>query len=371
MGLLGQMLIERGAISVEQLQTGLEACREGGERLGTCLVDQGFIDERSLLEALAEQQGVPFISAGTLLDFLESLDSGVLPRAMLEQLQVVPFRKVNGRLQVAMSNPADPKIINRIASFTQLQVEPFVASDRTIELALKRAKEFVPVAVDSDADLLTDVVADTESFGWDDLWRPHVKPATLLELYSRPQAAGTVLTASFPSLIPVGSGEGRVRGAKIGSTELFRQLGSASSAAELGEKLTHYASQRLDRICLFAVHHGKVSGWMGRGLPLDAPDLRSFSTLSEIPSVFWELEEIDRYVGPLQGGPVDAQVLEILGLPAPVEVLVVPLKMKGRTKGYLLGDIPGQPVPESVIDEMVAASRVAGDALTAILRGKS
>ena len=87
--------------------------------------------------------------------------------------------------------------------------------------------------------------------------------------------------------------------------------------------------------------------------------------------MFWELEEIDRYVGPLQGGPVDAQVLEILGLPAPVEVLVVPLKMKGRTKGYLLGDIPGQPVPESVIDEMVAASRVAGDALTAILRGKS
>ena len=371
MGLLGEMLVERGAISVDQLHTGLAACRKGGARLGTYLVDYGFIDERSLLEALAEQHSVPFISEPTLVDFLESLDESVMPRSMLENLRVVPFRKVKDRIQVAMSNPADAKVLDRITNYTQLHVEPFVASDRTVALALKRVKDVVPVAVEPEEDLLTEVVVEQSGYEWDDLWQPSIKPEVLLKMHSRPRAAGQALVASFPGLEPVGSGEGRMRGAKIDNTELLRQLSSAANAGEIGEMLVHYAAQRLDRLCLFAVHHGKVSGWMGRGLPLDAADLRSFSVFAEIPSIFWELEENDQYIGPIPGGPVDDDLLRVLGAPPPNEALVLPLKMKGRTKGFLMGDIPGRKVPEEVVDELVAAARAGGEALTAILRGRN
>jgi len=371
MGLLGEMLVERGAISVDQLHTGLAACREGGARLGTYLVDYGFIDERSLLEALAEQHGVPFITEPTLVGFLDSLIHGVMPRAMLENLRVVPFRKVKDRIQVAMSNPADARAIDRVANYTQLHVEPFVASDRTVALALEKVKDFVPVAAAAEEDLLTDVVVEPNGYEWDDLWRSSVKPEVLLKMHSRPRAAGSVVVASFPGLVPVGSEEGRFRGAKVDNTELLRQLGSGTTAGEIGEMLIHYASQRLDRLCLFAVHHGKISGWMGRGLPLDAADLRAFSVFAEIPSVFWELEESDKYIGPIPGGPVDDDLLRVLGAPPPNETIVLPLKMKGRTKGFLMGDIPGRKVPEEVVDELVAAARAGGEALTAILRGRN
>lgn len=370
MGLLGEMLVERGAISVDQLHTGLAACRKGGERLGTYLVDYGFIDERSLLEALAEQHGVPFISEPTLVEFLDSLDSGIVPRRMLKRLRAIPFRKVRDRIQVAMSNPADASVIDRIANYTQLHVEPFVASDRTIELALDRVKDVISVAAESEEDLLTDVVVEHNGYEWDLLWESHLKPELLLQMRSRPRAAGVALVASFPALVPVGSNEARIRGARVDNTELLRQLASVTTAGEIGELLVHYAAQRLDRLCLFAVHHGKVSGWMGRGLPLDAADLRSFSVFAEIPSVFWELEESDQYIGPIPGGPVDDDVLKVFGPPPPNEVLVVPLKMKGRTKGFLMGDIPGRKVPDAVVDEVAAAARAAGDALESALRGK-
>jgi len=371
MGLLGEMLVERGAISVDQLHTGLAACRKGGARLGTYLVDYGFIDERSLLEALAEQHGVPFISEPTLVEFLGALDHGVVPRAMLKQMRVVPFRKVKDRIQVAMSNPADGAVVDRIANYTQLHVEPFVASDRTIALALDQVKEVLPVAVEQEEDLLTEVVVERNGFEWDDLWKLRIKPEVLLKMHSRPRAAAVMLVASFPGLVPVGSSEGRLRGAKVDNTDLLRQLGAATNAGEIGEMLVHYAAQRLDRLCLFAVHHGKVSGWMGRGLPLDAADLRSFSVFAEIPSIFWELEESDQYIGPIPGGPVDDDVLKVLGPPPPNEVLVVPLKIKGRTKGFLMGDIPSQTMPDVVVDELVPAARAAGEALAAILRGKN
>ena len=371
MGLLGEMLVERGAISEEQLHTGLAACRKGDARLGTYLVDYGFIDERSLLEALAEQHGVPFITEPTLAEFLDSLDHGMMPRSMLKDLRVVPFRKVMDRIQVAMSNPADARVIDRVANYTQLHVEPFVASDRTVARALERVKDVVPVAVKQEEDLLTEVVVQQNGYAWDDLWQPRMNPEVLLKIHSRPRAASVALVASFPGLEPVGSGEGRMRGARVDNNELFRQLSSAATAGEIGEKLIHYAAQRLDRLCLFAVHHGKISGWIGRGLPLDAPDLRSFSVFAEIPSIFWELEESDQYIGPIPGGPVDDDLLRVLGPPSPIEAILLPLKMKGRTKGFFVGDIPGQKVPDEVVNELVAAARAAGEALTAILRGRN
>jgi hypothetical protein len=110
---------------------------------------------------------------------------------------------------------------------------------------------------------------------------------------------------------------------------------------------------------------------MGRGLPLDAPDPRSFSVFTEIPSIFWELEESDRYLGPIPGGPVDDDVLRLLGPPRPDEILVVALQVKGRTKGYLMGDIPSRKVPESAIDDMVSAAQAASEALAAVLRGRN
>jgi len=370
MGLLGEILVERGAISVEQLHTGLAACRSGGDRLGTCLVDQGFIEEKSLLEALADQHGVPSVSEFKLFELLRSLDSGILPQSMLRQLRVVPFRMVKDGIQVAMSNPGDAMVIDRIANFTQLHVEPFVASDRTIEIAIDRAQSYAPPE-SAKEDLLTEVVPDEDATGsWEDLWATRLDPEILFRMRSRPRAAGVVLVASYPSLEPVGSVEGKVRGTRTNPRELTRLLGNALTAGEIGETLMHYAAQRLDRVCLFAVHHDKVSGWMSRGLPLDAEDVQSFSVYADVPSLFWELEDRNFYLGVMPGGPVNDEIMELLGQPVPREIVVAPVLMDGRPKAYLLGDIPTRRIPESVRDELVTAACGAGEALGTVLHGR-
>lgn len=370
MGLLGEMLVERGDISVEQLHTGLAACRRGGQRLGSCLVHYGFIEEESLLEVLADQHGVPFVSEPMLLKFLESQDAGVLPRSMLRQLRVIPFRTMKDRIQVAMSNPGDATVIDHIANFTQLHVEPFVASDRTIEMAIDRAQSYAPPE-SVDEDLLTEVVTDEGATGsWDDLWTPRLDSNLLFQIRSRPRAAGIVLVASYPSLATVGSVEGKVGGVRTDSRELARLLGNAMTVGEIGEILMHYGAQRLDRVCLFAVHNGKISGWMSRGLPLDSGNVRSFSVFADVPSVFWELEGRECYLGIMPGGPVNDEILRLLGEPAPTEVVVASVLMAGRPKVYLLGDIPTSEIPEASRGELVSAARGAGEALGIVLHGR-
>jgi len=370
MGLLGEMLVERGAISVDQLHKGLTASRRGGQRLGTSLLDFGFVDEGALLQALADQHGVPFISESALLECLEGLEAAILPESMLRRLRAVPFRRVRDRVQVAMSSPADAGTIDRIANFTQLHVEPFVTSDRTIERAIERAPKLREVVGEAEEELLTEIVHVEEGAEvWERLWTPQLQPAALLRTRSRPKAARVVLVASFPKLEPTanGAGVGRVLD---NDKEFLRALGTMSTAAEIGEALVRYAAQYLDRVCLFAVHHGRASGWIGRGLPLDAAALRGFSVRESEPSLFRMLGRGDRFVGPVPKSPVDEHLLGIFGPPAPTEVLLVPVMVRGRAKGYLVGDIPGRPVPSTTLDAVLPAARAAGDALVVVLRGR-
>jgi len=305
-----------------------------------------------------------------LLDFLGAMDSAVMPGSLLRRLKAIPFRRVRDRIQVAMSNPDDTRVIDRIANYTQLHVEPFIASDRVIDAAIDQAESRDP-ADSGEGEQSFETEVDEKQTEWEELWVPRTDPEALFRVNGRSRSANTVLVATFPSLIPVNSVEGSVPEEAVDDEESALFLGNARTASEIAEVLAYFATQRLDRICLFAVHHGKISGWMSRGLTLDAPALRSFSIFADTPSVFGEVDENDRYVGPIPIDPVNDELTRLMGNPVPTEVLVVPLLVDGRAKGYLLGDTPGRSVPDRVRDEVVSAARAAGDALAAVLRGRT
>ncbi len=58
-GMLGEVLVARGVVSESQVAAALELQRSSGKRLGEVLVDMGALDERSLVEALADFFGMP------------------------------------------------------------------------------------------------------------------------------------------------------------------------------------------------------------------------------------------------------------------------------------------------------------------------
>ena len=67
--LLGQMLVEEGLITEEQLKIALAKQRETGHFLGRVLVDLGFVDEKDLKRTLSIQHGVEMIDLkNTIID---------------------------------------------------------------------------------------------------------------------------------------------------------------------------------------------------------------------------------------------------------------------------------------------------------------
>src|SRR6059058_2457579 len=85
MGKLGQLLVTRGWITVQQLTRALKNQNVVGGRLGTCLLEMDALTEDLLLKGLAEQLGVPAARVEDLRGIPEEVQE-LLPAKLLHLL---------------------------------------------------------------------------------------------------------------------------------------------------------------------------------------------------------------------------------------------------------------------------------------------
>lgn len=136
---LGDVLVNSGVITAEQLQKGLELQKGSGRKLGETLVDEGITTEENIAKALSSQLGYEMVDLQDI-----SIDEEILnlvPPNILKKHTMIPFeysRTGMNVLRVAMSDPMNMAAMDDINIITNLQVEPAVATPRDVMLALDR-----------------------------------------------------------------------------------------------------------------------------------------------------------------------------------------------------------------------------------------
>ncbi len=132
---IGQYLIERWALTPEQLEIALDYQKKTGDPLGETLAKLGFLPKESFLSLLAEQLGVPFHD---LQDAPPDPDAvRLLPAQAASRFQVIPIRRRGQRLILGMKDPTDVEAQEEIRLLTGLTVEPVLVD----ELELQRLLE--------------------------------------------------------------------------------------------------------------------------------------------------------------------------------------------------------------------------------------
>jgi hypothetical protein len=137
MAKLGQLLVARGWITVQQLTRALKNQNVAGGRLGTCLMEMDAITEELLLKGLAEQLGVPTASGDDLRGVPEEV-VGLLHEKLARRCRAVPFRVEGGRLDLALMDPRNLSAQDEIAFASGKRVKVFVAEEVRILEALER-----------------------------------------------------------------------------------------------------------------------------------------------------------------------------------------------------------------------------------------
>ncbi len=363
---LGEILLDRGAIAVAELHTGLEACHHSGGRLGTQLLRFGFVDEHALLEALSEQLEVPPISAAILRRAPDELRR-LVPLHVARRLQVVVFERKNGNLGVAMTTPRSPAALEEVISYVGLDIVPHVATEIAILTALAKFREESEIrAAESNGHGFIN-----EADEWQFMWTPPALQSTdLLRPRRRPESADFPMAATFPELAPVPAG-GRGATPEYLDDETFGTfLRDAKHRDEVGDFLLRRAAAILSRCCLFAVHSGRVVGWLARGAGVVVDDVQSFMAPLDVPSVLSNLDVSGSFYGRVPPGPINDQMIRTLGDPAPPEVVIFPILVKNRIVAFLLGDSLGSEVSPDEREQLMLATQKAGIALEILIMRK-
>lgn len=136
---LGDVLVNSGVITQEQLGQALDMQKGSGKKLGEVLVDEGIVTEEAIARALSHQMRIDLVEPQNI-----EVDTSVLelvPVSVLKKNKVFPFEYAQGNLnviRVAMADPMDMYAQDDIAIITNCQVEPVVATTRSIMLAIDK-----------------------------------------------------------------------------------------------------------------------------------------------------------------------------------------------------------------------------------------
>ena len=133
---LGQMLVEEGLIRPDQLQEALAKQQETGQFIGKVLIELAYIAEQELVAFLVRQCKIPHLN---LLDYeikKEVLD--LVPYEMCREHGVLPVDKLGSILTVAMMDPFDNGVLEKIRDRTGLKVKPVLSNWYDFELVFSR-----------------------------------------------------------------------------------------------------------------------------------------------------------------------------------------------------------------------------------------
>jgi len=329
---LGDMLVQEGLITPEELEEALRYQVIYGGKLGTNLIEMGLADEGDISLALSRKLGVPYVDA----DQLMALSPGTLkliPRELVEKYRVIPMRLEKNKLSLVMLNPADLAAIDDIAFRTGFVIRPLIAPEVRMVIALEkyfgipRELRYIQ-AINAVSETRPRTPRNKRGAKGPD---PRMAELADLDL----EEIDNILELSEAELIE----EEIVDGEMINLYSLDRaydDLAEAKDRDQIVSIVTRYLGEEYQRCALFMVKGRNVSGWMGidQGVYIDDFALNQFSL--EEPSVLRTVEgSRSFFLGPIPDTPANRQWLTPIRGEVNKPAILVPMMMLGRVVGIL------------------------------------
>ncbi len=135
--LIGQILVEKKIITLQQLETALKEQKKTGEMLGLTLVRLGYVTEEAVyLPILAENLGVEFVNLKVTKITAEAISK--IPAKFAYHYKIMPVEFSNDTLTVALSKPLDIHVLDDIGLVVKSRIKSVLASENDIMEAVRK-----------------------------------------------------------------------------------------------------------------------------------------------------------------------------------------------------------------------------------------
>lgn len=133
---LGDLLVDRGMVSPEQLAQALAEQQHTGEFLGTVLLRMGLVTKERLYPIIAEQMGLPYVPLAEAKVSPEALAK--VPPKFASHYRLMPLALQDNMLQIAIADPFDVQTLDELKLLLDCDIKPVFASPQEIQEAIQR-----------------------------------------------------------------------------------------------------------------------------------------------------------------------------------------------------------------------------------------
>jgi len=371
---LGSLLLEEKLLTQAQLEEGLETQVVYGGRLGTNLVELGFLKEADLARVLGRQHSLPFASGEMVPDpaALAVADVG-----FYDDQDVLPMRLEATRLTVAITHPRQIPALDALGfKVGKRVVQVLVPEFRMTQLLRKHARAFRPMrpidmntlrptkAQNLDEPKLAEV---SELINQGDFAALYAKAAlgggdeVILEgaviddeapvisgIVEEPPA---VTSAVAPRLQPLPA---------LTFVEAQKLLQQSQDREDIAATVLRFARGKFRRALLLSVQGDLVMGWKGMGKGVTPQNVQRIGvSLREANTLKLVRDLRSHFIGPLKKTPGMEVFFTLLGGGAPTTAVLMPLLVRGKPAHLLYVDNgPGQLTPPDIGELLIVSQSV-------------
>ncbi|MEE9280440.1 MAG: GspE/PulE family protein [Myxococcota bacterium] len=152
---IGELLVENGLLTAEQLTKALQAQKKRGRRLGQILVDLGYVEEAQLLDFLARQLDIPFVDLSTR--DLAPTTVHRLPEQHARRFNAIVLGGKGKDLEVGLADPTDLLALDELSRILKCSIQPALVREadliEAIERFYRRTDEISNLAMQLDEEL--------------------------------------------------------------------------------------------------------------------------------------------------------------------------------------------------------------------------
>jgi hypothetical protein len=313
--ILARILRDSGIVTERQLQEAIQHQVLYGGRLGTNLLELGFIGEDRLQEALSRAHGVP--APGVDLPEREEEAVALVPKALAARHKVFPYKVRGKTLFLLMVDPSDHTAVAQVGYSLGYIVKPLVIPEfRMVQL-------------------LRDHYAVDERWRFTDTHRSEAAPSREI-----PDVAAAAA-----------------------------QLDAATTRDEVVDALVAICGRFFRRVIFFIVREPWVLGWSGSGEGMDRSLATSLRIPLEKPSVFRTVTRAKTvFIGRLGGEEENQRFLKTLGKRPGTNAAFFPVAVQGRVVNLVYGDQGGAGNVKAELGELIVLMQKVPRAYLRIIR---
>jgi hypothetical protein len=328
---LGEILMQLGLLTPEQLKTVLDNRNLLGGRIGTQLVEQGLVDTDQVSEALSRQMRIP----AAMQRHFDKADPSVVAlfkpvlAARYMAIPLVAARSGIKRIVVAMATPQDVQLLDDVSFALGSRVEPMVAAELAIARNLKRFYN-LDVKLTRPARPEPPPRSVTKSYSSLEI-TPGPQPPTAADsatmLPRQPTRPMMARAVESPQVLPPSPN------AAVTMEDVLHRLSVAENREQVADIVVDFMLPRFGCGLIFLLRGTTAHVWRGFAPGVEARAIETIAFPMSMPSIFRTARDRGatfRGAPPPDGVYLHTQIWKYLHTEPPADVVVIPITIGER-----------------------------------------